>query len=118
MFPIVRRFIYLLLVLGAFVLGKHFIFDLIYPPGKPVTVKEQAPPTVARFISMDKLMEANGDGDIRAWTSLKSEKVGHLKTGSKVKVTGKTTKKGTLWYRIERIGGRPGFVPAEMLSAK
>ncbi|MEE8393729.1 MAG: cyclic nucleotide-binding domain-containing protein [Rhodospirillales bacterium] len=81
------------------------------PVNKRVVVIDQSSITA---ISMT--MEAVSDQAIRSQPSAKSQQVGRLEAGGKVKVTGKTVTGGAAWYRIVRYGGKHGYVPETALK--
>ncbi len=66
-----------------------------------------------RILEMDAVMVALRNANLRAGPSAESEKVGQLKRGAEVTVTGKVTDGD--WYRIEGEAGR-AFVYAPLLG--
>ncbi len=66
-----------------------------------------------RILEMDVVMVALGNANLRAGPSAESEKVGQLKRGAEVTVTGKVEDGD--WYRIEGESGR-AFVYAPLLG--
>lgn len=49
--------------------------------------------------------------DIREIPSLKAARVGKLPVGETFTAIGKTTVDGELWYKVQRFGGKIGYIP-------
>ena len=69
------------------------------------------------MLSRDQERVAVGAGGVFSEPSLTGERVGRLEVGQPVRVTGRGVDGGTKWFRIDRGGGKIGYVIGPTLGA-
>ena len=80
---------------------------------KEQTTSQQETTTAISVTDMNKTMYSTTSLNVRSGPSADYDKLGSLKTGQQVKVTGKTEQTG--WYRIE-YNGKTGYVSGKYLQ--
>ncbi|MBT7758585.1 MAG: SUMF1/EgtB/PvdO family nonheme iron enzyme [Rhodospirillaceae bacterium] len=74
------------------------------------------PPPSFTVEEMDETMVVLKSANVRASPTTKAEKVGRLRQGADVDVTGTTTVDGRPWWRITHAGGKLAFVWGPLLG--
>lgn len=64
---------------------------------------------------LDEILTVLRTANVRARPSAKSEKVGRLKAGAEIDVTGRTMVEGKLWYQVD-LDGQEAFIIGYLLS--
>ena len=66
---------------------------------------------------LDRRMWARENANLREAPTAGSKKLGVLRSGSEVSVTGRARVEGSVWYRVGLSEGRSGFVFGDLLTA-
>ena len=64
----------------------------------------------------DEEMVAARNANIRAGPTTNAERIGRLRVGAKVDVTGRTKVSGAAWFRVAMTGNRTGYILATLLK--
>lgn len=81
----------------------------------PATAPASTPASSSGVESLDEILTVLRTANVRVRPSAKSEKVGRLKAGAEIDVTGRTMVEGKLWYQVD-LDGQEAFIIGYLLS--